>query len=99
MQKDCLLPLHISGHIREVKEEEESIPAPPFSPINEVDAGEMFSNGISESEASDIELDGDESPPELSANEIQAENSPSGWLYNRASGLMKTNWTFPVAHF
>ena len=58
MQKDCFLPLHISGHMREVEEDEESIPAPPFSPISEVHvgAGEMFSNGISESETSDIEL-------------------------------------------
>lgn len=90
MQKDCFLPLHISGHMREVEEDEESIPAPPFSPISEVGAGEMFSNGISESGTSDIELDGDESPSELSPNEIQAENPPSGTAAQSSPDILST---------
>ena len=64
MQNNCFLPLCTFDHIREAKEDEESIPAPPFSPISEVGTGEMFGNSISESEASDGELDGDESPSE-----------------------------------
>ena len=62
IQKDCLLPLHISGQIREVDEDEESIPAPPFSPISEVGATS------SEPEASDTEQDGEESLSELTSD-------------------------------
>ena len=90
-----MLPLHISGHSREVKEDEESIPAPPFSPISEVDAGEKFGNGISESEASDSELAEDESVLELSPNEIQIENHPSGTAAQSNTDIVSTQESVP----
>ena len=95
MQNNCFLPLRISDHIREVEEDEESIPAPPFSPISEVGAGEMFGNSISESEASDSELDGDESPSKLSPNEVQTENPSSGTAAQSSPEKVSTQESAP----
>ena len=72
IQKDCLLPMHISCHIREVDEDEESISAPPFSHTGEVD------DTSSESEASDTEEYGEESLSEVTPDKIQPENPSSG---------------------
>lgn len=70
--------------VGEVEEDEESIPAPPFSPISEL--GDEEASGDSTSEASDTEQSGDESRPELSPeplpSDIPAHSSQSGLLEN-----------------